>query len=346
MTVRSACAVLLALVCLAGCERAASESETPEVVLYSSADDYVLREVVADFERATGIDVRLVGDTEATKTTGLVTRLRAETDDPQADVWWSSEPFGTIALAREGVLDPATAEILGDRRDQWPARLVGRDGSWVGIAQRARVLGYSTTRTPEPPTTLAELTAPEWRGRVGIARPQFGTTRGHMAMLVEAWGPEAFEAWLAAMRDNGLRIYDGNATVVRKIAEGEIDVGLTDTDDVWVAQRNGWDVGYVFEATEPASEATFSTGPLLIPNTVSIVRGAPNPDAARRLAEYLILGPAERILRASDSRNYPVKPEVEPNAEAPSPESPAAAPLDDVADRVDEAMAICERVLG
>ncbi len=346
MTVRAWLCILLALVGLSACERGAPAPESPRVVLYSSADDYVLREVVADFERETGIEVLLVGDTEATKTTGLVTRLLAERDDPRADVWWSSEPFGTIALAREGVLDTGTAGILGDRRAAWPARLVAPDGSWVGIAQRARVLGYSTARVPEPPGALAELTSPEWRGRVGIARPQFGTTRGHMAMLVRAWGADAFEAWLAALRDNGVRVYDGNATVVRKIAEGEIDVGLTDTDDVWVAQRNGWDVGYMFEATEPASAATFSPGPLLIPNTVSIVRGGPNPDAARRLAEYLILGPAERVLRASDSRNYPVKPEVAPNAAAPRPESPASIPLDDIADRVDDAMAICERVLG
>ncbi len=352
MRAAASIAIVLALLACAGCGRTEGGPETPRVVLYSSVDDYVLREVITDFERETDIEVLLVGDTEATKTTGLVTRLLAEKDDPRADVWWSSEPFGTMKLAREGVLDPATAGVLGDRRAEWPATLVSEDRSWVGIAQRARCFGYSTARVPEPPTALHELTRPEWRGRVGIARPQFGTTRGHMALLCEAWGPTAFERWLIAMRDNGLRVYDGNATVVRKIAEGEIDVGLTDTDDVYVAWRNGWEIGLAFERLDADDmsaprgfDPTWSPGALVIPNTVSLVRGGPNPEPARRLVEYLLLGPAERVMRASDSRNDPVKPEVEPHPEARRPEAATAARFEAIADRVDETMAICERVL-
>lgn len=317
-----------------------------EVVLYTSADDYVVREVVAAFEAQSGITVKVVGDTEATKTTGLVTRLLAEKDAPRADVWWSSEPFGTIRLAREGVLEPHTCEPAEAAFEGgWPARLRAADGTWYGFAQRARVLCYSTSRAPSPPTTLAELAGPEWTGRVGMARPEFGTTRGHMAALAETWGPEAFEAWLAAMKQNGLRLYDGNATAVRAVAEGEIDVCLTDTDDVFSGQRNGWRVELVFEAPEGGSERWPSFGPMVMPNTAALVRGGPHPAEARELLAFLLAGDAERLLAASDSRNDPVLPSVEPNPEAPAPASPAELDLSAVADRVPEAMAICERVL-
>ena len=58
-------------------------------------------QLVDAFEARTGISVLLVGDTEATKTTGLVQRLRAEQNSPRADVFWSSEIFQTIRLAQE-----------------------------------------------------------------------------------------------------------------------------------------------------------------------------------------------------------------------------------------------------
>ena len=92
---------LTALLC-AACAR----HDEPTVVLYASADEHIVREVIRDFERQTGITVLLVGDTEVKKTTGLVDRLRSEKDHPQADVLWSSEVFLTIALAEEGVLEP------------------------------------------------------------------------------------------------------------------------------------------------------------------------------------------------------------------------------------------------
>lgn len=293
--------VLAAGAGLSGC----SDPDTPSVVLYTSTDDAFARAVVEEFEQETGVRVELVGDTEATKTTGLVTRLQAEADRPRCDVWWSSEPMGTITLAKSGVLEPGgMAEATpGD----WPGELVGEGSAWIGFAERGRVIAFATDRVPEAPTTLAELTEPGWKGRVGMARPQFGTTRGHMALLLDRWGEAAFAAWLGAIRDNGVRIYDGNARVVRAIYEGEIDVGLTDTDDVWVAMANAWAVGMVYES-QGADARWPSRGATTIPNTVAVVRGGPNPEHARTLAAFLASERVERLLAASESRNIPVHP--------------------------------------
>ncbi|GJM18706.1 MAG: iron transporter [Phycisphaeraceae bacterium] len=341
-----ACVLVIGALGVASCAREAGD-ETRRVVLYSSVDDYVLREVVRDFERETGIEVLLVGDTEATKTTGLVTRLLAEKDAPKADVWWSSEPFGTIRLAKEGVLDAyASADAEAAFEDGWPAWLRGEGGTWYGFALRARVIAYSTKRVEDPPNRLRDLTDPRWKGRVGIARPQFGTTRGHMGALTSLWGLDNFESWLEDLKANGVRLYDGNATVVRKIAEGEIDIGLTDTDDVWAGQRNGWDVELTYEDTEKiAMYGKGSFGPLIIPNTAAIVRGAPNRDEAEELMNYLLMGPAERALRSSDSHNWPVFPGVGDHPDASRPWTRFPWDLEAIAERVPEAIAICERVL-
>ncbi|MHC5009094.1 MAG: hypothetical protein ACYTGF_17245 [Planctomycetota bacterium] len=93
-------------VVLASVAGGCSPSE-PGVVLYVSADDHIARQVVGAFERETGIRVATVGDTEQTKTTGLANRLRAERDNPQADVFWSS---GRTSHARRPI-GPAASVI-------------------------------------------------------------------------------------------------------------------------------------------------------------------------------------------------------------------------------------------
>lgn len=323
---------------LPGCQQPAGAGE--RVVLYSSVDSWLLGELVDACRAETGLDVVAVGDTEATKTTGLVTRLIAERDRPRADVWWSSEPFGTIRLAEEGVLAPMPVGF-DPVPEAWPDNLIDPQRRWVGHALRSRVIAYSTDRVGESaaPRTLREAVDPAWAGRVGIARPHFGTTRGHLGALHAAWGGEGLTAWVNAARERDIRVYDGNATVVRKIAEGEIDAGLTDTDDVHAAVAQGLPVGMVFEAIDDTQPFP-SAGPMRIPCTAGLVAGGPNPDAGKRLLAWLLGGEAERRLASSDSRNAPVHPAVVPefpDLAAPPSRTP---PLGEVAASIEPALAI------
>jgi iron(III) transport system substrate-binding protein len=297
---------------------AAAPPPRNEVVLYSSVDAPILREVVSAFEASSGVKVKVVTDTEATKTFGLVQRLIDEKDSPRADVWWGSEPMGSVRLAAEGVLEPFTSRAEADLAGGWPRHLRARDLSWYGHALRARVIAFNSnlyTRASAP-RTLRELADRRYAGRVGMARPQFGSTRTHLAALVAAHGPEPVRQWLIAMRDMGVRLYDGNAGVVRAIAQGEIDLGLTDTDDVWAAQREGWPVDLVFEAEDaPNARITGpvslpSIGPLVLPCTVGKVRGGRNPVLAKALIDYLLSAEVEQLMARGDWRTYPLRAEL------------------------------------
>jgi len=70
---------------------------------------------------------------------------------------------------------------------------------------------------------------------------------------------------------------DGNSVVVRLVGRGEATVGLTDSDDIIAAQREGLPVAAL--ALTPES--------LLIPNSIAIVRGSRRPAQAKRLLDYL-----------------------------------------------------------
>jgi len=284
--------------------------ERPSVVLYASADEYVARELIAAFEREHDIRVRFVGDTEAKKTVGLVERLRAEKDNPQADVFWSSEVFLTIELADEGIFESYESPATTD----WPALFRDDRNRWYEFAARARVIVYAPNRLDanDIPETWMDLTSTQFKGRLVMADPRFGTTGGHLGAMKAYWrrefGPGFYQAFLMGLADNEVRlISSGNAGVVRAVASGEADVGMTDTDDVWLARDQGMNVEMVYPLHEPPN-GTGGGGTLLIPNTVSRVRGGPNPETAGALIDFLLSEQGERLLAESSSRNIPLRP--------------------------------------
>jgi iron(III) transport system substrate-binding protein len=297
---RATCAVALLVSAPAGCRR---DKPLPprEVVVYCSADQQFAEKVLQDFQERTGIIARARYDTEATKTVALVQRLRSEVEKPTADVFWSSEVFHTIRLAREGVLAPYESEAAKQR----PADLVGTEGRWYGFGLRARVIAWNTERVSESeaPRSVEDLLDAKWRGRVVIAAPEFGTSGGGVAAWFAHYGPARAREILRGLKANEVALVDGNSTAVRAIATGQADVCLTDTDDVYAAQRNEWPVAMC--ALDHGG-----AGVLAIPNTVGLVAGAPHPESAAALVDYLLGEHAERLLAQTDSHNTPVRPEV------------------------------------
>ncbi|MGA1516279.1 MAG: ABC transporter substrate-binding protein, partial [Phycisphaerales bacterium] len=279
----------------------------PEVVAYVSADDYVARPILEAFEEKHGVRVLVRYDTEATKTTGLVNRIRAEADRPAADLLWSSEPFMMAQLAEEGLLMAPPADRLTD----WPEAWRDPERRWHAFSGRARVIVYAPDRVPAErvPRTWMDLTRPWWKDRIVMADPRFGTTRGHLGAMKRTWDREVmpgyYEAFLEGLAENGIRLLPGgNAAVVEAVASGEADVGLTDTDDVWVMQDRGVEVELVYPRHAP--DKAPGGGTLVVPNTAAIVRGGPNPDGAVRLLEFLLSKEAEVALMRTASRNAPL----------------------------------------
>lgn len=279
------------------CRNSQSKSQR-QVVVYYSVDQEIAEPILAEFEKRTGIKVLGKPDIEASKTVGLVQTIRAQAGQPVADVFWSSENFHTIRLAREGLLQ----SYASDATANWPARFTDSQGRWYGFALRGRAIVYSTIRVPagEAPKKLEDLLDPRWKGRIVMGAPEFGTTGGDIASWFVHYGPQRAREILAGLKANNVRLVDGNSKVVRMIANGEADVGFTDTDDIYVGQRNGWSVAM-------NSLDQNGQGALAIPNTAAIIQGAPHLAEARELMAFLLSETVETMLARSDSHNTPVR---------------------------------------
>jgi iron(III) transport system substrate-binding protein len=293
-----------------------------QVVLYTSADEPLVKAVLDAFKAETGVEVKVVTDTEATRG-AVAQRLLAEKDRPRADVWWSSEVVGTIKLAQAGVLAPWASKAEATFPGGWPDHLRPADRRWYGFAQRARVIAFNTAQVnrERAPKTLRDLLRPDLAGKVGLANPRFGTTRTHLAYLLHLAGEAEFRAFLQALKDQRVQILPSNSAVVQALGRGDLAVGLTDTDDVWAGQREKWPIDLVYEsvddaraiaaiATKPGKGLLPSKGTLVLPNTVGRVTGSPNAQAGDRLAEFLLSERVERMLAESESRNVPIRPDL------------------------------------
>ena len=273
-----------------------------EVVVYTSVDDVFARPVAEDFEQATGIVVRLVPDTEETKSTGLVNRLIAERARPRADVFWSGDPVRAALLKAQGV----TASYRSPNAEGLPAQYSDPEGHWTGFSARARVLIYNRELVPdgEEPSSIIDLLAPRFQGQACIANPLFGTTSMHAAALFEVLGADRARGFFERFVENGGRILSSNGEVRRRVAAGDFAVGLTDTDDANVALQEGKQVGVVYPDAE-------TIGTLIVPNAAVLIAGGPNPANARRFIDYLLRPETEQALAESGAAQMPVRPGVE-----------------------------------
>ncbi len=305
-------------VLVAGCSKTSPKTTAPpapSVVVYTALDQEFSEPLFVPFTRETGIKVLPKFDTEATKTVGLFNTIRveAESGNVRCDLFWNNEILNTLRLKQQGLLRP----IHPPNADQFPQEFRAADNTWFGFAARARVLIVNTKLAPETesPKSIFDLTDEKWKGKVGIAKPLFGTTATHAACLFAKLGFDRARQFFLDLKKNNIQILSGNKQVAVSVGNGTLPLGLTDTDDAIGELEKGMPVRLVYLDAEPAG-----LGTLFIPNTLAALKNSPNPSAAERLADYLLSPEVESALARGPSAQIPLNPsaKTEPRVATPA----------------------------
>ncbi len=285
-----------------GCPPSSPSSDAKTIVVYTSVDEVFAEPVCRQFEQETGVTVTLVPDTEETKSTGLLNRLIAEKQRPRADVFWSGDPVRAAILKAKGISAPyRSPSAVG-----LPPEFSDTDHYWTSFSARARVLIYNKDLVPRDrrPTSIRDLADARFKGKACLANPLFGTTSIHAAALFQSLGNEGAKRFFQSLVDNDVAILSSNGEVRRRVAHGEFAIGLTDTDDVNVAIKEGKPVGFVY----PDSEGM---GTLVIPNAAVLIAGCPDGEDGKRFIDYLLRAETEAALARSDAAQMPLRSDVE-----------------------------------
>lgn len=277
---------------------AKTKPQAGEVVVYSSVDDVYVRPVADLFTRKTGVQVKLVLDTEETKSTGLLNRLLAESARPQADVFWSGDPVRAAVLKARGLAE-IFSPMEADGLDQ---HFSDPEHQFTSFSARLRVIIFNRQRlgTNSLPQSIFDLTSPRFSRRACLANPLFGTTSMHAAALFQVLGAEKATRLFEEFTANGVRMLSSNGEVRRRVSAGDFDIGLTDSDDVNVALKDGQPVGFVLPDRE-------GMGTLLVPNATVLLRGAPHGTNGQAFVNFLTSAEVEKVLAESEAAQIPLR---------------------------------------
>ena len=205
---------LLALPALAG----------DEVNIYSARKEDLIKPLLDDFSKQTGIKVNLVtGKEEA-----LLQRLQSEGVNTPADVLLTSDAGRLAAAQQAGVLQAIQSASLNQ---SIPAIYRDPDGYWYGLSVRARPIIYAKDRVkPEQLSTYEALAGPQWKGKLCLRSSDSVYNQSLVAGMIAHHGEATTEAWAKGLVANLARPpKGGDRDQIKAVAAGECDLTLANT---------------------------------------------------------------------------------------------------------------------
>jgi iron(III) transport system substrate-binding protein len=293
---------------------ATSGSSSDELVLYSARSHYGEEKPFEDFAKEKGIDLTIRGGSASE----LYERLRSEGSNTPADVL-----------------------ITVDAANLWRAREAGIIDSWKPLTERARTIMRSTERVgPDDVTTYEGLGDPRWKGRLCL---RSGTSEYNVSFVADRLakdGRAATERMLRRWMANDPKIYGSDTDVLEKIADGDCDVGLT----------NSYYLGRELEddpdfPVAPVWADQQGRGTHVNLSGLGVVTTSDHAKEARELIDYL-RQPAEQEIFAQNNHEFPVVRGARPSKEIAQFGTFKRDPIDvaRAGERLDEALKLMDEV--
>lgn len=268
-----------------GTDGTAARQGDAEVVLVTY-DSFALPEAAAqEFTARTGATIRVVASGDAG---AVLTKALLSAGAPEGDVLFGVDSSLAGRVLAEDMLEPFTPADL----DQVPAsvRLPGELGELLTPVDTGEVCvladsAWFAARSIPLPTDLGSLTDPTYRDLLVVQSPV--TSSPGLAFLVGtvARSGEEWPGYWAQLRDNGVRVrpsWDDSYNTDYTVSGGDRPL-------------------VVSYASSPPAEVVFSEGASETPSSVviedtcvrqveyaGVLRGAPNPELARQLVEFMI----------------------------------------------------------
>jgi len=303
---------LASIACAALAAAAAAQTATTSVdattslTIYSGREERLVKPLFDRFTKDTGITLNVRYGSSAE----MAATILEEGESGRADVFFAQEAGLLGFVAREGLLKALPQRTL----DRVPARFRAPGKRWVGTSGRARVIAYNTDELTKAqvPTTIWELTKPQWKGKIGLP-PTNASFQAFVAVMRIKHGEDRTRDWLLGLKENDVRFYGNNTQVVQAVGRGEVLVGLVNHYYLHNIRVQTPDI-----PVENAFLGKGDPGALVNCAGVGIVSSTKRTAAAQRFVDFLLSPWAQRfIARGPGAAEYPLIRGVRPRPGLP-----------------------------
>lgn len=279
---------------LVACSSGGSNDSSDEsLVVYSGRDEELVAPLIEQFEDSSGIDAEVrYADTPA-----MAAQLLEEGEGTDADVFLSQDAGALGALAAEGMF----IELPADVTDAVPEKYTSKDGTWVALTGRARVIAYDSERLSEDdvPADVSTLTSEEWKGRFGIV-PDNASFQAFVTAMRVTEGEDAAREWLEGIEANDPQIFSKNGELLEAVNSGAVEVGLIN-HYYWASSETDLDeMRAQLKFGEPGTVSA-----LVNVTGAGILTGAADSDAAQEFVEFLVSNEAQEYF-LTETAEYPL----------------------------------------
>ncbi|MGA0036813.1 MAG: extracellular solute-binding protein [Burkholderiaceae bacterium] len=257
----------------------AAAKKEGKVVWYTSTPIKQAQQIANLFEAKTGIKVELFRSGGS----AILRRFNQEVDAGRiaADVLTHSDPAAADLMAGRGLFLPFKPEGF----DQVAGAGKNEKGLW--FAQRLNVmtmyLRADKIKAADYPKTWSDLSNAKYKGQMVITDPSFTSLQVTVVgTLSKQKGWEFYEG----LRKNEIMVVKGNQQVSDMIKKGERYIAVGALDSYAAEDRKA---GHDIKTLYP------SDGVFVIPSPTSVVKGSPNPNAAKVFAAFNLSREAQEI---------------------------------------------------
>jgi iron(III) transport system substrate-binding protein len=278
---------------LAGCGGAKQT-----VVVYSPHGPEMLRDYERLFEEAhPEVDVQWL-DLASNQ---AYSRIAAEKNRPQADVWWGGSSTLFMQAAEDGLLapyEPAWAEAVDARYRDAEHRWYGTFRSPLAIVFNDRHYGRK-----DVPQTWDALIGPHWDGLITLRKPLPSSTMRTFigAMILREGGLEEGLDYLGRLHESTKSYMEQPQVLFDHLKRNPelITVWLM-PDAVLQRNLNGYPFGWVLPPETP-----------VLTEGIALIEGAPHPEGGQAFYDFVTTKDA-LVQQAQDYGKTPAREDIEP----------------------------------
>lgn len=286
--------------------KAAESTEGQTITIYSGRNEKLIKPLIEKFTAET----KIKAEVRYADSAALSAQLLEEGKNSPADVFLSQDAGALGALTKAGEF----AELPKSELEKVPAAYRAKDGSWVGVSGRARVIAYNPAKVAagDVPKSVFDLTDPKWKWRIGYAPTNASFQSFVTAMRVKE-GEARTKTWLEGLKANAPKTFTNNGLALDAVNKGEVDLALVNHYYLYAKRA---------ESNTPVSveNAFLSSGdPGALVNVagVGILKTSKKTAASQRFVEYLLSEDAQKYFR-DQTFEYPLIEGVSPSEGLPS----------------------------